>query len=64
MSPQTQNEMIEVIGKQIILKGLLDELNAAPFSQFLQMSLGECSSASIRGNTVVPLERTTVRLLF
>ena len=35
MSPQTQNEMIEVIGQQIILKGILDELNAAPFYSIL-----------------------------
>lgn len=35
ISPQTQNEMIEVIGKQIILKSTLDELNAAPFYSIL-----------------------------
>ncbi|XP_035668943.1 52 kDa repressor of the inhibitor of the protein kinase-like [Branchiostoma floridae] len=31
MSPQTQNELIEVMGKHMILKGILEEINAAPF---------------------------------
>ena len=31
LSPQTQNEFIEVMGKHIILKGILDDLNAATY---------------------------------
>ena len=31
LSPQTQNELIEVMGKHIILKGILDNLNAATY---------------------------------
>ena len=31
LSPQTQNELIEVMGKHIILKDILDDLNAATY---------------------------------
>ena len=31
LSPPTQNELIEVMGKHIILKGILDDLNAATY---------------------------------
>ena len=31
LSPQTQNELIQVMGKHIILKGILDDLNAATY---------------------------------
>ena len=35
LSPQTQNELIEVMGKHIILKGILKDLNAAPYYSIL-----------------------------
>ena len=35
LSPQTQNELIEVMGKHIILKGILDDLNAATYYSIL-----------------------------
>ena len=35
MSPQTQNELITVMGKHIILQGILDELNAARYYSIL-----------------------------
>ena len=35
VSPQTQNEMIDVIGRQIILQSILDELNDAPLYSIL-----------------------------
>ena len=35
LSPQTQNELIEVMGKHIILKGILNDLNAAPYYSIL-----------------------------
>ena len=30
-SPQTQNELIKVMGKHLILQGILDDLNVTPF---------------------------------
>lgn len=35
LSPQTKNELIEVMGKHIILKGILDDLNAATYYSIL-----------------------------
>ena len=35
LSPQSQNELIEVMGKHIILKGILGDLNAATYSSIL-----------------------------
>ncbi|PFX12621.1 Zinc finger MYM-type protein 1 [Stylophora pistillata] len=35
LSPQTQNELIEVMGRHIILKGILDDLNAATYYSIL-----------------------------
>ena len=35
ISPHTQNEMIEVIGKRIILKGIVEDLNDTPFHSIL-----------------------------
>ena len=35
LSPQTQNELIEAMGKHIILKGILDDLNAATYYSIL-----------------------------
>ena len=35
LSPQTQNELITVMGKHIILQGILDDLNAAPYYSIL-----------------------------
>ena len=35
MSPQTRNELIEVMGKHIILSGVVDEVNASPFYSIL-----------------------------
>ena len=35
LSPQTQNELIEFMGKHIILKGILDDLNAATYYSIL-----------------------------
>ena len=35
LSPQTQNELITVMGKHIILPGILDDLNAAPYYSIL-----------------------------
>ena len=35
MSPQTQNELIEVVGKHIILQGIVDKVNASPFYSIL-----------------------------
>ena len=35
MSPQTENELIEVVGKHIILKGILKDLNAANYYSIL-----------------------------
>lgn len=35
LSPQTQNELIEVMGKHIILRGILDDLNAATYYSIL-----------------------------
>lgn len=35
VSPQTQNELIKVMGKHMLLQGILDELNAAPFYTIL-----------------------------
>ena len=35
LSPQTQNELIEFMDKHIILKGILDDLNAATYYSIL-----------------------------
>ena len=35
ISPQTQNELIEVMGKHMILRGILHNLNAAPYYSIL-----------------------------
>ncbi|XP_068693073.1 zinc finger MYM-type protein 1-like [Montipora foliosa] len=35
LSPQTRNELIEVMGRHIILKGILDDLNAATYYSIL-----------------------------
>ena len=35
LSPQTQNELIEVMDKHIILKGTLEDLNAATYYSIL-----------------------------
>ena len=35
ISPQTQNELIEVMGKHLILQGILNDLNAAPYYTIL-----------------------------
>jgi len=35
LSPQTQNELIEVMSKHIILRGILDDLNAATYYSVL-----------------------------
>lgn len=35
LSPQTQNELIEVISKHIILRGILDDLNTATYCSIL-----------------------------
>ena len=35
MSPQTQNELIEVMGKHIVLRNIVDELKAARWCTIL-----------------------------
>ena len=35
VSPRVQNELIAVMGKHMILKGVLDELKAAPYYSIL-----------------------------
>ena len=35
MSAQTQNELIEVMGKHIILQGIVDDVNSSPFYSIL-----------------------------
>ena len=35
LSPQRQNELITVVGKHIILQGILNELNSAKFYAIL-----------------------------
>ena len=44
MSPQTQNEVIEVIGKHIILRRVVDDLKA---SKFYAISADEVTSHNV-----------------